>query len=91
MGNEELIIDSESIHNWFGLSYANYFVMGRSILQFMPQAWQHNFIRLIEEIPEILQVDDMPHYRVSAVSESGKFVTCPFRDYERGSRKIARK
>ncbi len=38
------------LHQWFGLSYANYFVMPRLALQAMPAEWQTRFINLIGEI-----------------------------------------
>src|SRR5688572_2062061 len=31
--------EPQDIHSWFGLSYANYFVAPRSLLQSMPEAW----------------------------------------------------
>jgi hypothetical protein len=40
------------IGEWFGLSYSNYLVLQRSILQSMPQDWQHKFVRLLEEIDD---------------------------------------
>ena len=83
--------DISPVHNWFGLSYASYFVMPRSVLQSMPFEWQWEFIALINEIPSQLQVDDMPSYRVNMVDDKNKFVKDPFADYERGRRKIAKK
>ena len=35
---------------WFGLSYSNYLVLQRSILQSMPKEWQHRFTAIIDEM-----------------------------------------
>lgn len=43
---------SKDIHTWFGLSYAEYLVIPRSVLQSMPENWQHRFTQLLEEMPD---------------------------------------
>lgn len=40
------------IHTWFGLSYSNYLVLHRSLLQSMPEEWQHRFVRMLGELSE---------------------------------------
>ncbi|EFC79182.1 hypothetical protein FrEUN1fDRAFT_7713, partial [Parafrankia sp. EUN1f] len=37
--------ESDTIHTWFGLSYSNYLVLPRSLLQSMPDRWQEPFVR----------------------------------------------
>ena len=37
------------IHGWFGLTYASYFAMPRSVMQSMSAEWQHKFVELMEE------------------------------------------
>ena len=74
------------IHDWFGLTYASYLVLPRSVLQSMPDEWQERFVEMLEEL-DAAGVE-CPIYRVSAVDEKGKFVSDPYRDYERGRRKI---
>lgn len=83
--------DLYSIHNWFGLSYANYLVLPRSVLQSMPDSWQEEFVKLLDKIPETLEVNDIPDYRVKAVGNDGKFIRDPYNDYQRGRRVISRK
>jgi hypothetical protein len=39
----------EAVHMYFELSYCNYLVIPRSILQSMPDDWQKKFIELVEE------------------------------------------
>lgn len=38
------------IHTWFGLTYANYLVLERTILQSMPGEWQRQFVELLHEL-----------------------------------------
>lgn len=40
----------KDIHTSFGLSYANYLVLPRTLLQSMPAAWQHQFVTLVDEL-----------------------------------------
>lgn len=39
----------DAVHGMFGLSYANYLVLHRTLLQSMPDAWQNRFVALINE------------------------------------------
>lgn len=43
----------DPIHGWFGLTYANYFVAPRMMLQAMPIEWQEKFIALMNEANDI--------------------------------------
>lgn len=40
------------VHAYFGLSYAQYLVVPRSVLQSMPMDWQYKFIKLMEEMDD---------------------------------------
>lgn len=42
-------IEPIDIHDWFGLTYANYLVMPRTLLQSMPKEWQLRFVRMLME------------------------------------------
>jgi hypothetical protein len=68
--------NAKPVHAWFGLSYANYLVMPRAVLQSMPPAWQEKFVKLLAEA-EAACVDagipGPPSYRVRAVDEEGRF------------------
>lgn len=37
------------IHHWFGLTYASYLTLPRSLMQAMPGPWQLRFVELMEE------------------------------------------
>lgn len=84
-------LEIEAIHSWFGLSYASYLVLPRSVLQSMPDEWQVKFVELVEQISDTLECDDLPNYRVNAVDDKNKFTIDPYKNYERGRRVIPSK
>jgi len=83
-------MSSESIHNFFGLSYANYLVLPRSVLQSMPDDWQEEFVRLLLDIHDKLGDDWEPEggYHVRARDIDGNFMEDDYSNYERGRRKL---
>lgn len=81
--------DPEPIHLWFGLTYANYLVIPRSVLQSMPQPWQAGFCELLGEMHEAFGHLDWPGYRVNAVDRStGRFKRDPIPHYNRGRTRL---
>lgn len=40
------------IHGWFGLSYSNYQVLHRTLMQSMPVDWQHRMVMCLDELQE---------------------------------------
>lgn len=81
-------LEHEPIHDFFGLTYASYLVLPRSILQSMPVGWQRRFVACLEEADEAMGDLEQPAYRVNAVDEAGRFIEGDFRDYERGRRRV---
>lgn len=81
---------SEAIHTYFGLSYANYLVLPRTVLQSMPDEWQGRFVKLLNEIPDLLGEEWEPKggYRVLALGADKKFIKDPYSNYERGRRRL---
>lgn len=81
-------VETEAIHGMFGLSYASYQVIPRSILQSMPPLWQLEYVKLMEDM-DALGVnwpagDDLD---VSIKLRKGnRFYSDDFADYERGRR-----
>ncbi len=56
------------VHTWFGLSYSNYQVLHRTLLQSMPDEWQHRFVTCLEELRGAFRhVEQAPGYEVNAV------------------------
>lgn len=57
---------SDAVHTWFGLSYSNYAVLPRTLLQSMPDEWQKRFVALLEELhTEFAHVDQAEGYEVT--------------------------
>jgi hypothetical protein len=85
--------DPNPIHGLFGLSYASYLVIPRSVLQSMPQDWQARFVAMVREIGERFDFGETVGFDYSVLrrGEGGRFVEDPFSDYERGRRRIAAK
>lgn len=52
------------VHTWFSLTYANYLVVPRSVLQSMPEDWQHRFTALMGEMDQAFGHLDWPAYDV---------------------------
>jgi hypothetical protein len=77
--------DSEPIHLWFNLTYANYLVLARSHLQSMPHWWQERFVACLEELCYAFDDAPSPSYRVNAVdSDTKRFIKDPIPHYNRG-------
>lgn len=103
--SSEFVPPCDIVHQWFGLSYAQYLTVPRSVLQSMPEDWQQRFVDCLNELDEAI---DWPPkngtYRVQLMTtrqnyEEGGFVETvwdkeledPLMDYERGRRRIPRK
>jgi len=48
----DVINTDTPIHDWFGLTYAQYLAIPRSILQSMPIDWQEKFVACLEQLDE---------------------------------------
>lgn len=58
------------IHTWFGLSYANYLVLPRTLLQSMPVRWQHHFTALLGDLETAFaHIPQAQAYEVTAADE----------------------
>lgn len=86
---KKIIMDKEIIHQWFGLSYASYLVLPRSILQSAPEQLQKRLVDCLEELESLFgNVPDSGTYIVSLKDENNRFIKDGYRDYERGRRII---
>jgi hypothetical protein len=83
-------IQKEYIHEWFGLSYASYLTVPRSILQSMPVKWQNRFVKCLNELDEAVGgLPERPEqYWVKLRDSKGRFVKDSLMDYERGRRRV---
>jgi hypothetical protein len=86
MTAEREVLDTEAIHSYFGLTYANYLVLHRTVLQCMPASWQREFVALLQEAREASR--DVPgidvDFWVRAKDERGHFVRDQIPHYRRG-------
>lgn len=101
--NGLIVNDSrEPIHTWFGLTYAQYLTIPRSILQSMPVDWQQEFVDLLNELDDTIdwRPDWGTQYKVSLYTieedingqrEWGIELPDPYMDYERGRKRVPRK
>jgi hypothetical protein len=63
-------IEHDAIHKHFGLSYANYLVVPRTLLQSMPQEWQSKFVALLKVMEDAFtHVPQADVYDVTAGKE----------------------
>lgn len=96
-GLSEIALSSHRlVHDYFDLTYANFAVYPRSLLQSMPEGWQMRFVALMDEyeehwsrLPDEFQPSS---YRVQPI-EGGKLVRWQrFRlpHYSRGRCRVAR-
>ena len=82
-------LDSEPIHTWFELSYAQYLTVPRSVLQSMPTEWQARFVACLEQLDAAIEWSpDDGRYWVRLKDGQGRFVRDPLMDYERGRRRV---
>jgi hypothetical protein len=63
------------VHTWFSLTYANYLVVPRSVLQSMPEDWQHRFTALLGEMDQAFGHLDWPAYDVRALKREREYTT----------------
>lgn len=72
------------VHAWFGLSYSSYLCVNRSLLQSMPDDWQHRFYTLMQELADYFPLIREPSYTVYARDHQGRFRADPIPHYNRG-------
>jgi hypothetical protein len=88
--NEGVNEMDRDIHTWFNLTYANYLVIPRSVMQSMPEEWQFKFVALLEKMDETgwrERLPDASFYQVEMRNDKHK-VADPFREYDRGRRDV---
>ncbi|MCL8016910.1 hypothetical protein [Streptomyces sp. AS02] len=64
-------VERDAIHKYFGLMYANYLVLPRTLLQSMPDVWQTPFVALLKTLDEAFaHVPQAEAYKVTAGKEN---------------------
>jgi hypothetical protein len=83
--------ENEPIHMWFGLTYANYLTLPRTLLQSMPVEWQRRFVGCLMELNETFgHLEMAPQYIVSCRDRQGRFIRDPVPHYNRGRTRVGR-
>ncbi len=78
---------NEALHLWFELSYARYLTIPRLVMYSMPDEWQLQMAKLLEELDETL--DWRPtegRYWVKLKDAKGRYVSPPHEDYRHGEK-----
>ncbi|MFE2469745.1 hypothetical protein [Streptomyces mirabilis] len=58
------------VHGWFGLSYTNYQVLHRTLMQSMPIEWQERMVACLEELQAAYDHVDLPEaFKVQAATD----------------------
>ncbi|WP_440580909.1 hypothetical protein [Streptomyces sp. PT19] len=58
------------VHDWFSLSYRNYLVLHRALMQSMPTSWQERMVACLEEFHDAFAHLDHPEaFQVQAATE----------------------
>lgn len=64
-------LDHEPIHSHFGLSYANYLVLHRTLMQSMPAHWQRRMVACLDELEHsFAHIEQAPAYDVTPGREA---------------------
>lgn len=83
--SQDAILYEEPVHEWFGLSYASYLTLPRSLLEAMPLEWQKQLTALLREMerefPVCWPLDG--NYRISLVGADGRFQKDALSEYRR--------
>ncbi|MFD3638253.1 hypothetical protein [Streptomyces griseus] len=90
------VIDTEpgdQIHGWFSLSYSNYLVLHRSLMQSMPADWQERMVSCLNELrdayshieqPERFKVEAAVSRDISELTEAEQTAHGVVEDWYRG-------
>lgn len=92
--SEELSIpvEEELIHGWFELTYANYLVLNRALLQSMPDVWQARFVQCLHELRDAYeQLTHADNITVAIRNDRGMFAGDPIPHYQRGRTRVAQR
>lgn len=86
---------TDPIHQWFGLSHANYLVIPRSLLQSLSRETQLAICRALQAAYEEEAAHCAHHWPHEATIDvklkdvvTGKYIADPLADYQRGKRKL---
>jgi len=80
-------LGDEPMHDFFELSYAQYLVLQRSVIQSMPLPWRTKLRRLMDELDETIDWRRSGYF-VRREDEDGNTIEDDLANYERGRRRV---
>ena len=81
--------DRTPVHDRFGLTYGNYMVLHRSIMEAMPVGWQDRWVALVDEFWDEFDDHVVPQeFEVHVRGEKGRFLSDPFAPYRHPDRAL---
>lgn len=81
------VYKDDPVHIWFGLSYAQYITVPRSIMEAMPYAWQKKMVQLLKELDSTFEwLPKEGRYWCRLKDEKGRFVDDPLMEYRHPDR-----
>ena len=85
MGEKHQVVENkgyDALQTWWGLSYAQYLTIPRSVMQAMPDEWQAKMAALLEELDETLEWRPKEGcYWVKLKDDKGKYMEDPLYNY----------
>lgn len=60
----EIETEQRDVHGWFELTYSNFLVLHRSLMQSMPADWQHRMVTCLDEIRQAFDHLEHPSFKV---------------------------
>lgn len=83
-----VILHNGPVHSAFGLTYASYFVLPRSLMQHMPIEWQERFEQLVDDYWAEWDVAADKEYVVQVRGDDGRFASDPLATYRHPDRAL---
>ena len=82
---ERILRHHGPMHGYFGLSYSNYLVLHRSLIQEMPIEWQERMVSLLDDYWTTWKPEADQSFEVHVRGDAGRFTADPLSDYRHPS------
>ncbi len=75
MTESDIMVESDTpVHDWFGLTYAQFLTVPRIVMQSMPIEWQRKMVDLLKEMDETFDwTPEEGNYWVRIRDDKGRF------------------
>ena len=83
----ETVLREGLVHGWFGLTYAQYLTVPRSIMEAMPHEWQERMVACLEQLDGRFNWrPEEGRYWCRLKDDQGRFADDPLMEYRRPDR-----